>query len=236
MVRLLGALLLLLLLAWVALQYLIVPRISEARPRLETWASEALGVPVRIAEIEALAGGLVPSFELRGVVLLDAQGRESLRLPRVLASVSLGSLFRLDFDQLYVEQPFLEVRRALDGRVYVAGLPIIRATSDTDSPAADWFFSQHEFVIRQATVQLVDEQAGGEPLMLTRLDFLMRNGVRSHQFRVDAALPEGWGERLHMVGTFRQPLLSTRPGRWTEWQGQAFADFSRVDIDRKSVV
>ena len=232
MVRLLGALLLVLLLAWVALQYLIVPRISEARPRLETWASEALGVPVRIAEIEALAGGLVPSFELRGVVLLDAQGRESLRLPRVLASVSLGSLFRMDFDQLYVEQPFLEVRRALDGRVYVAGLPIIRATSDTDSPAADWFFSQHEFVIRQATVQLVDEQAGGEPLVLTRADFLMRNGVRSHDFRVDAALPEGWGERLHLVGTFRQPLLSTRPGRWTEWQGQAFADFSRVDIAR----
>ena len=232
MMRLLGALLLVLLLAWVALQYLIVPRISEARPRLETWASEALGVPVRIAEIEALAGGLVPSFELRGVVLLDTQGRESLRLPRVLASVSLGSLFRLDFDQLYVDQPFLEVRRALDGRVYVAGLPIIRATTDADSPAADWFFSQHEFVIRQATVHLVDEQASSEPLVLTRLDFLMRNGVRSHDFRVDAALPEGWGERLHLAGKFRQPLLSNRPGRWTDWQGQAFADFSRVDIAR----
>ena len=232
MLRLLGGMLLVLLLAWVMLHYLIVPRIAEVRPRLEILASDAIGVSVKIGEIEALPGGLVPSFELRNVLLLDAQGRESLRLPRVLASLSLSSLFRLDFEQLYVERPFLEVRRARDGRVYVAGLPIIRAVQDTDSPAADWFFSQHEFVIRQAAVHLIDEQTNSEPLVLSQLDFLMRNGARSHEFRVDAALPEGWGDRLHLVGKFRQPLLSTRPGRWTDWHGQAFADFSRVDIAR----
>jgi uncharacterized protein YhdP len=153
-VRLLLAALVLLLLAWVTVHYFIVPRISDFRPRLESMASSALGVPVRVGEIEARSGGMVPSFELRDVRLFDAQGRETLRLPRVLASLSAGSLLRLDFDQLFIDEPTLEVRRSADGRVYVAGLPLIKSAQDTDSPVADWFFSQHEFVIRNASCSL----------------------------------------------------------------------------------
>jgi uncharacterized protein YhdP len=104
-VRLLLAVLVLLLLAWVTVHYFIVPRISDFRPRLESMASSALGVPVRVGEIEARSGGMVPSFELRDVRLFDAQGRETLRLPRVLASLSAGSLLRLDFDQLFIDEP-----------------------------------------------------------------------------------------------------------------------------------
>ena len=195
-------------------------------------ASDALGVPVRVGEIEARSGGMVPSFELHDVRLFDAQGRESLRLPRVLASLSPGSLIRLDFDQLFIDEPSLEVRRTADGRIFVAGLPLIKAAQDADSPAADWFFSQHEFVIRNATVRWIDEQHGNEPLILRRLDFLMRNGVRSHDLRVDALLPTGWGDRVQLVGRFRRPILAGKPGRWTDWRGQVFADFSRVEIAR----
>ena len=231
-VRLLLAVLVLLLFAWVTVHYFIVPRISDFRPRLESMASSALGVPVRVGEIEARSGGMVPSFELRDVRLFDAQGRETLRLPRVLASLSAGSLLRLDFDQLFIDEPTLEVRRSADGRVYVAGLPLIKSAQDTDSPVADWFFAQHEFVIRNASVRWVDEQRALEPLILSQLDFLMRNGVRSHDFRVDAVLPEGWGDRLQLVGRFRRPLLAGKPGRWMDWQGQVFANFARVEIAR----
>jgi uncharacterized protein YhdP len=153
-VRLLLAALVLLLLAWVTVHYFIVPRIADFRPRLESMASGALGVPVRVGEIEARSGGMVPSFELRDVRLFDAQGRETLRLPRVLASLSAGSLLRLDFDQLFIDEPTLEVRRSADGRIYVAGLPLIKSAQDTDSPVADWFFAQHEFVIRNASCAL----------------------------------------------------------------------------------
>ncbi|MBC7599626.1 MAG: hypothetical protein H7238_11505, partial [Polaromonas sp.] len=65
--------------AWGLLHGWIVPRISEFRPRLETLASQALGVPVRIGGIAARPGGLIPSFELSDVTLLDGQGREALR-------------------------------------------------------------------------------------------------------------------------------------------------------------
>ena len=71
------------LLTWVALNAVIVPRIDSWRPELQRWASDALGVPVTIADIRATNRpdtpfGLppfMPAFELSGVRLLDAQGR-----------------------------------------------------------------------------------------------------------------------------------------------------------------
>ena len=104
-----------LVLAWGALHGWIVPRIGEWRPALEREASRVLGVGVRIGEISARSDALVPSFELRDVVLSDAQAREALRLPRVVIAVSPRSLWNLGFEQLYVEKPDLEVRRAASG-------------------------------------------------------------------------------------------------------------------------
>src|SRR5215207_11541109 len=80
-------------LAWGALHGWIVPRIGELRPDLEIEAGRVLGVPVRIGSIRAHSEGLMPSFELVDVVLLDPQGRAALRLPRVVAALSPRSLW-----------------------------------------------------------------------------------------------------------------------------------------------
>jgi len=108
--------------AWGALHWLIVPRIGEFRPQLEARATQILGVPVRIGAIAAHSTGMIPSFELTDVQLFDAQGREALRLPRVLAALSPRSLLHLGFEQLYVERPELSIRRGLDGKIVVAGV------------------------------------------------------------------------------------------------------------------
>ena len=79
--------------SWGFLHGWIVPRIGEFRPRLEMVASQALGMPVRIGQITARSEGMVPSFELRDVVILDPAGREALRLPRLLAALSPSSLW-----------------------------------------------------------------------------------------------------------------------------------------------
>src|SRR5512140_1142156 len=113
---------LVLVLAWGALHGWIVPRIGELRPDLEIEAGRVLGVPVRIGSISARSEGLFPSFDLQDVVLLDPQGRPALRLPRVLAALSPRSLWNLGFEQLYIDSPELDVRRARDGRVLIAGL------------------------------------------------------------------------------------------------------------------
>ncbi|MBA3774764.1 MAG: TIGR02099 family protein, partial [Ramlibacter sp.] len=220
-----------LVLAWGALHGWIVPRIGELRPNLEIEAGRVLGVPVRIGSITAHDTGLVPSFELIDVVLLDPQGRVALRLPRVVAALSPRSIWNLGFQQLYIDRPELDIRRAADGKLFIGGLDVSRSSGD-EGRAADWFFSQTEFVIRNGTVRWTDEARGAPPLALEQVDFVMRNGSRRHAMRVDATPPAAWGERFSLRGLFRQPLLSTRHGQWREWEGQLHGDFSRVDVSQ----
>ncbi len=217
-------------LAWGALHGWIVPRIGELRPALETQASRVLGIPVRIGEVSARSDSLMPSFELREVVLLDAQAREALRLARVVVALSPRSLWNLGFEQLYVEGPSLDVRRLPDGRVQVAGLDVSGAGDDTRS--ADWFFRQKEVLIQGGTLTWTDELRGAPSLALSDVQVVVRNGARSHALRIDATPPADWGARFSLRGQFRQPLLSNHPGRWQDWSGQLFADFAAVDLSR----
>ncbi|MEY2617509.1 MAG: hypothetical protein RL522_511 [Pseudomonadota bacterium] len=219
---------LLLALAWGALHGWIVPRVDEWRPVVERQASQVLGIPVRIAALSAHSDSLMPSIELRDVVLHDAQGREALRLSRVVVALSPRSLWNLGFEQLYIEGPQLDVRRSADGRLWVAGLDVSRGGGD--ERAANWFFRQREVVVLGGTLRWTDEQRSAPPLVLSDLQFVVRNGPLRHALRLDATPPAIWGERFSLRGIFRQPLLSRHPGRWQDWKGQLYADFAGVDL------
>ena len=230
----LGALLATLLVlaaAWGALHGWIVPRIDDYRVQLQERAERALGVPVRIGALTARSEGLIPSIEMRDVMLLDDQGRTALRLPRVVVAVSPRSLWRLGFEQLYIDRPEVDIRRTQDGRILIAGLPFSDAPSG-DTQAADWLFAQTEVVVRGGTLRWTDELRGAPPLALEQVDLLLRNGNWRHNLRIDATPPAAWGQRFSLVGKFRQPLLSVRSGHWQQWTGQLFADFAQVDVSR----
>ena len=217
--------------AWGALHGWIVPRIGDYRAQLEAQAGRALGVPVRIGSLSARTEGFMPAIELGDVALLDAQGREALRLPRVVVGVSPRSLWRLGFEQLYIERPELEVRRTADGRIFIAGLAF-SDSSASDNRVADWLFAQTEVVVRGGTLRWTDELRGAPMLALSQVDLLLRNGNWRHNLRIDATPPPEWGERFTLAGRFRQPLLSTQSGQWQQWSGQLFANFSRVDVSQ----
>lgn len=214
---------------WGALHWLIVPRIGEFRPLLEARATQVLRVPVRIGAIVAHSTGLIPSFEISNVQLFDAQGRQALLLPRVLASLSPRSLWYLGFEQLYVDRPELNIRRGLDGKISVAGLDFSK-DGGPDDAAADWFFSQIEFAIHDGTIRWTDELRAAPTLELKQVDLVLRNRLRRHELRLDATPPALWGERFSLRGLFQQPLLSRNNGRWQDWEGQLYAAFSRVDL------
>jgi uncharacterized protein (TIGR02099 family) len=222
---------LLLALAWGALHGFIVPRIGDLRPELEIRASQILGVPVRVGEISARTEGLIPSFTLHDVLLLDPQGRPALRLPLVVGALSPRSLWNLGFHQLYIHQPQLDIRRAADGRIFVGGLDFSRSNGN-EGRAADWFFGQTEFVIQGGLVQWTDEQRGAPPLALSQVDLVVRNHARRHLMRLDATPPPDWGGRFTIAGVFRQPLLSTHAGLWRRWSGEVHADFPAVDLSQ----
>jgi uncharacterized protein (TIGR02099 family) len=221
-------------LAWGALHGLIVPRIGELRPTLESRLTQVLGVPVRIGAITAQSHTLVPSFELQDVRLLDSTGRDALVLKKVTAALSPRSLASLGFEQLVIDQPELDIRRTAQGRILVAGLDMSANTKDDQNSqdAAHWFFQQHEFVIRSGTVRWTDEMRGAAPLALSQVNFVLRNPGRQHWFRLDATPAPAWGERFQIVGKTRSPLASSQAGRWQDWEGELFADFARIDVSQ----
>jgi uncharacterized protein (TIGR02099 family) len=234
-------------LTWGALHWWIVPRIDEWRPDLERWASAAVGVPVTVGAIRAESQSdataqagflfrLVPTLELSDVRLFDPAGREALLLPRVRAAVSVTSIWRLGFEQLLIERPVLDVRRTSQGQIEIAGLNF-SGPQDSDSRAADWFFSQTEFVIRDGTVRWTDDMRRQPPLALGELNFVARNGARSHLLRLDATPPPAWGQPFSLRANLREPLLDLDPfakdrAPWHNWSGELYAEFPQVDVAR----
>ncbi len=155
-----------------------------------------LGIPVRLGAVTAESGGWLPSVALHDVVLLDAQQREALRLPRVQVALSPRTLWKLHFEQIHIDGPALDVRRLADGGLRVAGLDLaaLSASPGSDGQVADWFFSQTEFVIRHGTLRWTDEQRGAAPLSLSDVDLVVRNTGRRHRVR----LPTNRASRSHV--------------------------------------
>ena len=223
----------LVLAAWLLLHWVILPHIDDWRGRIEQQASSALGLKLSIGSIQVRSNGWVPSLELRELRFSDDQQREVLRLPMVAASLSARSLlaFELRFEQLLIDGPQLEVRRNKQGKIFVAGLGLDEGDRAAANGAelADWFFSQHEFVILHGTLQWVDEGRDAPPLKLSDVDLVIRNGLRSHDLRLDATPPPEWGERLSLRGRFTHPLLK-RAGDLHQWSGLLHANLPRADL------
>ncbi len=218
-------------LATAVLHWGIVPRIDEFRPRLEQLASRAIAAPVTIGAIEAESNGLVPSLSLRDVRVHDPAGRSGLHVPRALVAFSVVSLARGRLEQLVIDEPALELRRTADGRLLVGGIDL-SGDSDGNGDAADWFFSQPEFLVRGGAVRWVDERRAAPPVQLSDVQLVVRNGYGRHQLRLDATPAADWGDRFTLIGQFRQRVFSRHPGFWREWDGQAYADFQRIDVSR----
>lgn len=223
---------------WATLHLWIVPRIDDFRPALESLATRTMGMPVRIGGLQAESTGWAPSFELRDIRLLDAEGRPALTLPRVVVAISVRSVLHLGLEQLVLDRPELDVRHTANGQWLVAGLTLGRAGSQ-NSDAADWLFGQREVVVRGGTVRWTSERAqahnGAPPqeaptLSLTDVDVVLRNGLQHHALRLDATPPSAWGARFVLMGRFQRGLLSRHPGRFEDWSGQAFAQFPQVDV------
>jgi uncharacterized protein (TIGR02099 family) len=229
--RAVAVLLLLLALAWAVLHWVIVPRIDGWRPRLEKLASDALATPVTIGTIQAQSNGLAPVVALLDVRVHGPGGHAGLRVPRVLASFSVLSLARGGLEQLVIDQPDLEVRRTAQGRLLAAGLDV-SGDAAGDAGAADWFFSQREFLVRGGRITWIDEQRAAPPVSLRDVQLVVRGGHRRHQIRLDATPPDEWGERLTVIGQFRQPVLSLHAGQWREWDGEVYASLPRADVSQ----
>ena len=241
------------LVAWLIMQWGILPRLNTWRPQLETWATRSLGLEVRLGDLQVAGDAWAPVVTLNDLRLIDARGHEALRLARVEAVITPGSLLPRSLthwtpqvQRLALEALHLELRRDARGQVFLAGLALdgddTRQSNDEGSRVADWLFSQPEIRLRGASLSWQDERRGTEPLVLTGVDLDLRNPMGRHVLRLSATPPPGWGDRFFVSTEMARPLrslLSLRglqhPGDWRQWAGVVQADWPLVE-DRKSVV
>ena len=189
-------------------------------------------MPVRIGRILGSSPGAIPSFELHDVSLLDAQGREAVRLPHVLGAITPSSLWGFGFEQLVIDRPDIDVRRAADGKIFIGGLDVSKGSTGDRSAMADWLFTQTKIIVRGGTLRWTDEMRQAPPLVLREVDGVMRNGRQRHLMRLDATPPDEWGARFSLRGIFKQPLLTGLNGDFSNWSGQVYGDFGQIDASR----
>lgn len=219
-----------LLAAWLALRWAILPHIDDWRPSVERLASRSLGLQVSLGEIRVHTAGWAPTFELHDLRIYDRDGLAALQVQRVQAALAPRALLSatLRFEQIVIDGARLQARRDPDGRWHFAGQAWEGDLDAADTRARDWLLRQGEFVVRGAELQWIDERAGSAPLLLRDLLFVLRNGARSHALRLDATPPPHFGQRFSLRARFTQPLLA-RPGELQRWSGTLFADFPQVD-------
>ena len=222
--RLLLAVALLMALAVAALHWWIVPRINDFRPQVESRLSAALGVPVRIEQLQADGdNGLVPAVAARGVQILQPDGGAGLSLPEVKVALSVPSLLRLRAEQIAVVAPQLQVQRAADGSWRIAGIPVAASSSSDSSAGADWLFRQREVVLQGGSVVWDDQLRGLPPVTFSDVNIVLRNPGLRHEWQISLRPPADWGDVLELRGRMRQPIWALHDGNWKHWSGQLYA-------------
>lgn len=222
----------LMLLATVALHWLIVPRIIDWQPEIEAMASRAWGVKVSIGSLEAESDGWVPSFVLSDFVLRDQQDQEVMRLPSVRVSLTPASLFSLTLDQIELQGPELEVRRDPQGHWQVAGM---RLGEGDNTALMEWLLRQPDISIRHGRLRWVDDLLQQPEVALNAVSMQLRNGLRSHVWRFDAQPPASWGQTISLQGQFSRALLNRNASDISSWKGRFYAQLPGIDISRMSV-
>jgi uncharacterized protein (TIGR02099 family) len=217
-----------------------LPHLDSLRPRIEGYLSQQIGHPVLIDKIEATSSDFLPSFDVRGIRVLDAKGQPALYLGRVQASLSPTSLLTFDVSRLSIDALHLEVARDIDGQLSVAGFAI--SPEATTSKALDWVFSQKEIALRDGTLRWTDAQphlmgaSGALPeATFKNVSLTLKNGLRNHDIYLEATPPEAFGQSFQATGKFMQPLLETSAGRWQVWTGSVISQIQNTPLFAKQL-
>lgn len=217
---------------FLSLRYIVLPQIAQYKPNVESMLSEGIGRQVTIARIDASWRGFSPFLELNGLVIHDPEGRPALQLPEVRAAVSWRSfaVFDLCLAFLEINHPELDIRRAPDGQVFVAGLPVNTHTRKKGS-GLDWVLRQGKIAIRGGTVRWRDEMRGAPELALEKLDFVMENGVRRHRLRMVARSSLVRSGEIDIRARFSHPFFAERLSDVSGWQGELYVALSDAALE-----
>lgn len=209
------------------LREVVTPRIGEYRLEIAQALADAIGLPVAIDSLSAEWAGLRPQLHIGGLRISDPHGHAALRLERVEAVLAWSSLLRLQphFYRLEILSPQLGVRRAPDGRLFVAGLPVDAAAAGSGGSLA-WLLAQREISVRDASLVWRDDLRGAPELRLEKVSVrLDRRGAR-YRFGLLAEPPVELASRLDLRGD----LSGAEAQDWSRLRGQLYLALDRAEL------
>ena len=220
------ATILLVAVAVLGLRYWLLPGIESYRDEIVQSVSRSLGRPVKVGGLEAGWLGLRPQVTLTDVHLYDAEGREALVLPSVDNVIAWRSLLagELRLHSLLIDSPRLRVRRDPGGVLHVAGLAVSEQSGD--SRFIEWVLSQSEIMVRNAEIEWLDEKRAAPPLLLSQLNFRLRNVGAAHLIGLTAKPPPALGAALDL----RAELAGGAADRPATWGGRLYAELGYTDL------
>lgn len=219
----------LLALSVLALRAVVLPRVDEYRVEIAAALSRAVGAPVSIEGLAADWDGLRPRVHMDGFVVHDAEGTPALRFANLDATLAWSSLLRLEphFIRLVLQAPELSLVREPDGRIAVAGLP---PRQGKGGGFADWALTQHELVVRDATLSWTDAARGNAVLRFEAVDLrITRVGAR-YRFGMQARP----SSEVAAAVDIRADLVSDKPANSQAWDGQVYATIKAAHLDALS--
>lgn len=212
------------------LRYVVLPNIDNYKPDIERIATQSLGSKVAIGGITASWAGLRPRLSLDDVVIHDQSGNAALTLPNVSATLAWWTFAvgDLRLHRLEISRPQMDMRRDADGRLYVAGI-FIDHGKEGGGGGADWILSQREIIIRDGTLRWNDQQRAAPELLLTDVDFVLRNRWRHHRLALKATPPAALAAPLDVRAAFDHPPFGSI-GDAMRWKGEVYVDVRNTDL------
>ena len=218
---------------FLALRYLVLPRIDDFRPRIEAIVSQRLHADVRIGKLAPYWSGLAPGVDVTGLEIRDRQGTRTLSVPHATATLAWSSLLggKPALASLVIERPDVLAARERDGTLWVAGVQVPTTHTGNDT-FSTWLLSQRAIVLRGGTLRWRDAQRGAPELTLHDVRVAILNHGLIHrvalQAPADGALLKG---PLDFRARFRHtPLMSV--GKPQNWTGQAYLSTGPVELPR----
>lgn len=214
------------LIAVLGLRYWFLPNVDQYRETIASAISSAAGQRITIGRIAGSWTGLRPHLVLQDVELHDSRGRPALILGRVENTLSWWTLFlgKPRFHSLVIDHPTLTVRRDPQGVIFVAGIPVNRAGAS--GGFSDWILNQRQILVQGAVIQWLDEQRQAPPLVLSHVDFLLRNRGGRHRFGVRATPPAALASALDIRGDLRGRSFQDMG----KWRGTLYARVDYLDL------
>ena len=187
--------------------------VSSYRVEVEQWATEGLGQPVSIGQLEASWSGLRPELILKDFTLL-APGSDDPVLQLAEARVTLAPIDSLlsravQSHDLTLVGVQLLIKRRSDGSVVAAGLEEVGSAQGN---ATALFLVPSRINVERSEIHWQNLAIGGAPVQLSNVNASLRNAGRSHQLDFSFDPPGGQGSRVRLIADIQGEL--DKPQGW----------------------